>query len=381
LQSGRLNALAGSHFGRKFGFGRQFQYSRTGDVSRRLGLVQSISRQGGWRNRRNYGRLSRSFTSYHFGSWYVGPSFYPRYSWFPRWSSWVNWSWWDDPGYYYDPRPAICQPVIYSPSSGWTPWNTYPTWQSLPAVSSGTWVDVAPAQVNAGFDLQLLAVRFVDPGHPEKKLGPRYRVFFRNNSRVDIASPFNVVLIAANGQTLPTGQTLVTSGVKVTGIAAGETQSVDIRLPFEASIMRRDDEGHQIPFSHLHVLVDSHRQVQEADESNNGAVLPVGEILPVDPAAFAAESDTLAAGSTVSIAGEGFGPEPGYVVVYIKELELQAEIEGWYDLGVRVKLPELPIVESTEAQIVVVRGDGAASNPLTVTLTPPSTPPVPMLEE
>ena len=106
-------------------------------------------------------------------------------------------------------------------------------------------------------------------------------------------------------------------------------------------------------------------------------VLPVGDILPVDPAAFAAESDTLAAGSMTSVAGEGFGPEPGQVVVFVKGLELQAEIHGWYDLGVRFEVPKLPLAAATDAEIVVVRGDGAVSNTLSVTLTPPGTETVP----
>ena len=52
--------------------------------------------------------------------------------------------------------------------------------------------------------------------------------------------------------------------------------------------------------------------------------------------------DMLASGSEVSIAGEGLGPEPGKVIVFVAGVEREAQIEGWYDLGVRITLPELP---------------------------------------
>jgi hypothetical protein len=51
-------------------------------------------------------------------------------------------------------------------------------------------------------------------------------------------------------------------------------------------------------------------------------------------------------------------------------LELQPEIQGWYDLGVRVEIPALPLAEPTEARLVVVRRDSAAANPLELTLAP-----------
>jgi len=51
-------------------------------------------------------------------------------------------------------------------------------------------------------------------------------------------------------------------------------------------------------------------------------------------------------------------------------LELDAEIQGWYDLGVRAKLPNLPLAAATDAEIVVVRGDGAVANPLSLRIMP-----------
>ena len=43
-------------------------------------------------------------------------------------------------------------------------------------------------------------------------------------------------------------------------IEAGDTQSVDIRLPIEVSAMWRDAEGKPAPFQVLHVLVDANRR-------------------------------------------------------------------------------------------------------------------------
>jgi len=76
-----------------------------------------------------------------------------------------------------------------------------------------------------------VAVRFVDPGHPEEKQGPRYRVWFRNVGNQAIAQPFNVMLFAANTER-PSAD-LPQAGVRVTPIEAGGSRSVDIRLPVE----------------------------------------------------------------------------------------------------------------------------------------------------
>jgi hypothetical protein len=249
--------------------------------------------------------------------------------------------------------------VVYDPCLNWVSWN-YPVWVDLPVASCGTWVDVQPLEVDSGVDLQLLAVRFVDPGHPELDEGTRYRIWVRNNSTQTIVRDFNVVLMASNSR--EPAEDLPQSGLRITSIDPGEIQAIDIRLPIEANTLNRDS-GNASPFSQLHVLVDSHREIPEVVEENNGAVIARGDILPVDPVIFGADRSTPAAGSEMSVAGEGFGPEPGQVLVHVGGVELQAEILGWYDLGVRVRLPALALASPTEAQLMVVRGDTAASNP------------------
>ena len=62
------------------------------------------------------------------------------------------------------------------------------------------------------------------------------------------------------------------------------------------------------------------------------------------------------------------------LLVQLAGLELEAEILGWYDLGVRLALPQLPLAGPADAEVIVVRGDGAAANPLKITVTPPAAP-------
>jgi hypothetical protein len=365
----RVELLKKTNFGRKLDLTKQLRLLKTGDVSRRLSLSESLHKHGGWRARTHRGLVSSLFTNMHAGAYYPGPSCYPSYCWQPRWDRWVEWCWDNHVTDVCDPRPIVCRPVVCRPCPEWVAWEC-PTWRPLPIVDCGTWVDVPPLVCETGLDLQMLAVRFIDPGHADQKLGPRYRVWFRNNSVVDIEKPFNVMLFAANSQEL--AGDLPEAGVRVMSITADEIRSVDIRLPFDANVMGLDDEGNKSPFSQLHVIIDTHREIPEVFEQNNGAVIARGDVLPVDPALFAAEQGVLEVGSVINIAGEGLGPEPGQVLFLVNGLELLGVVDGWYDLGVRVRVPNLPLATAIEAQLVIVRGDGAAAVPLTVQLVPAS---------
>jgi hypothetical protein len=79
---------------------------------------------------------------------------------------------------------------------------------------------------------------------------------------------------------------------------------------------------------------------------------------------------TARAGDEILLAGEGFGPQPGQILLHIGGKEVEAEIGGWYDLGVRFTLPRIAIAVATQAEVIVVRGDGAAANPLSINITP-----------
>jgi len=368
VQAGGYNQITKTNVGTNLHLGNQYNlYVHGGDVARQLNLNQTLIVNGGWKNR-YVGPVYPQYTKAAYSAWYPGPAYYPAYCWTPMWSPWVSWCFWDTCLPIYDPRPWICRPIIYTPCPPIVVYE-YPVFQPLPVVACGTWVDVAPAIIDTGFDLQLLAVRFVDPGHPDQDLGPRFRVWVRNNSNAAIGAPFNVTLVAANGPTLP-APNVVQAGVSVETIDPNEIVPVDIRLPAAANRMGMSPDGHRVPFSHLHVLVDSHLDVAETNEANNGAAIARGDILPVDPAAFSTDVSAASPGSMVSLAGEGFGPEPGQIIVSIDGVQQQAEVFGWYDLGVNFKVPAVQLAGAREAQVLVIRGDGAASNPVMLTLAP-----------
>lgn len=366
LKNGDFKHLASLKGGQQFQLHKQFELREKGDLARRLNLQAALAHRGGWRHR-HFGLISPIYTRHCRSMWYAGPGFCAPYVWYPVWSPWIDWCWWDSCGTFYDPRPIYCRPIIYHSCGPWVAWN-FPTWQPLPYATCGTWVDVPPVIVNSGIDVQLLATRFVDPGHPDQQLGPRFRVWMRNNSAIDLTQQFNVMLVASNDGTVDSG--LPQAGIRISGLHAGETQAVDIRLPFAANTMGRDTAGHQIPFTYLTALVDSHNELSEADKSNNGTTLPRGDILPVDPSAFAAEPGSAQPNGIIHIAGEGLGPEPGKVMVVIGEQEYQAEIIGWFDLGVQIRLPDFDLNTNTAADVVIIRGDGAAANPLTIEIDP-----------
>ncbi len=362
----RFDHLAGSRFGKQVHLQQQFNLYQRGDVARQLNLNVALINNGGWRNR-YVGPVFGGFAAGSFSAWYCGPGFYPRYCWTPTWSPWVDWCWWNTCPIIYDPRPIYCRPIVYyDPCPVWTVY-TYPVWQPLPVVASGTWVDLPAATPVANVDLQLLAVRFVDNGHPDQNLGTRYRVWLQNNSSAGINGAFNVLLMAGN--TADASADLPQAGITIPSMDPGEMKVVDVRLPFAANKMNVVD-NRSTPFNFLHVLVDSHRQLEDANPANNGAVLARNDILPVDPAAFAPDVTAAAPGALVSIAGEGFGPEPGRLIVSVNGEQTEAMVYGWYDLGVQFELPNVPVTEPTDAEVLVVRGDGAASNPVTVRLAP-----------
>lgn len=357
-----------TNVGQQLNMDRQFQLQRHGDLTRQMNFSANVINAGGWQ-RRHHGAVAAAFTAGSFSVWYAGGGCYPTHCWYPRWSPWVSWCWWDTCLPFYDPRPAYCRPIVYQPCQPWV-YYQYPTWQPLPVVACGTWVDVQPVTVVAGQDVQMLAVRFVDNGHPEQNLGPRYRVWIRNNSQIQITTPFSVLALASNDLT-PTAD-LPQAGVVIPTMDIGEVKPIDIRLPLQANRLGQTPEGHRVPFNYLHILVDSHQQIGETDESNNGAVVARTEILPVDPAAFSTDLTAASPGATLTIAGEGFGPEPGRVLVSVNGQQTEALIQGWYDLGIRFTVPNYTLTGTVDADILVVRGDGAISNPLDLDLAPES---------
>ncbi|MCE5267390.1 MAG: hypothetical protein LLG00_05840 [Planctomycetaceae bacterium] len=363
VKSGEVNRIAGGPNAQKLRLTEQYRLWQQGDVARRLDLEKHRPPTTVYR-----GVVSPAYHQHSFQYRYYGPSRFAGVHWYPKWDPWVKWSWYYRARPWWDPRPIWCRPVVYAAALPWIYWAT-PVWTPLPVVSCGTWVDLRPVVLAPQqADLQLVAVRFVDPGHPEERTGPRYRVWFRNNGNGPVTQPFNVMLFASNDARL--APNLPQAGVRVNAIEAGAIQSVDIRLPVDVYAMNRDAQGNPAPFATLHVLVDANREVPETTMANNGTRLNPSEILPVDPAAFQLDPVAARAGSEVTLAGEGFGPQPGRALVVVNGQEMDAEILGWYDLGVRLSLPRVAVAGPTEADVIIVRGDGAAANPLKVTISP-----------
>ncbi|MEA1951172.1 MAG: hypothetical protein U9N87_07295 [Planctomycetota bacterium] len=390
--SDRFKHVTSGSVARRINLAGQYKMRRHGDVARRMGLHKGdivaarsalpYSLRHASHHGRHYhrGRVSPFYGKSHFGFHFRWPSYYRAFYSYPlshhyrcpRWSPWVHWSWHYRCGPLWDPRPIYCRPWVYQACPRWVWWKL-PVWEPLPVVASGTWVDVEPVQVAAAeYDLQLLAVRFVDAGHPREKLGPRYRVWFRGGSDRAIASPFDIVLLAGNDEKV--NDKLPMAGVRINSIEAGQTQSVDIRLPFEVLEMGQDKNNQPVPFTTLHVLVDANREIDETSEVNNGTRLTADLVLPVDPSAFEAKPKEASVGGELLLAGEGFGPEPGRLLVHLGGIEMEAEILGWYDLGVRLTVPRLPLAGPVETELIVIRRDGVAANPLTVTIKPEQLP-------
>ena len=126
--------------------------------------------------------------------------------------------------------------------------------------------DVAVA---GGIDVEFTNIQQLDAGDPAKNLAPAYRVWFHNNSDVDIAQPFDVAILASTDEDLSQG--LPYASVRVDGLAADETMSVDIRLPIEAMSMASDD-GQPAPFAYVHTIIDSQKELVETNKANNLSV-------------------------------------------------------------------------------------------------------------
>jgi hypothetical protein len=129
-------------------------------------------------------------------------------------------------------------------------------------------------------DVELLEVRQVDAGDSQNDLGPAFRVWFRNNSVVDIHESFSVGLMASTSRRLSEDFPMATA--RVGGMKSGETLSVDIRLPIAAQKMGLNYEGQPVPFSWLFTDVDSSDELPDSNRTNNSMFQARSEILVVE---------------------------------------------------------------------------------------------------
>jgi len=118
-------------------------------------------------------------------------------------------------------------------------------------------------------DVEFSKIAQIDAGDPAKNLAPAYRVWFHNNSTVDINQPFDVAILASCDKQLSQG--LPFSSVRVASLAADETMSVDIRLPIAAMTMGTAD-GQTAGYAYVHTIIDSQKELVETNKANNLSV-------------------------------------------------------------------------------------------------------------
>ena len=139
---------------------------------------------------------------------------------------------------------------------------------------------IADEQLAAGtLDLELLEVRQLDRGDAAKQLGPAYRLMLRNRTGEAIGSPFNVALAASIGRE-PTADSAF-AVQRIEGLQAGQTLTVELRLPAKAYAMGQNADGQSVPFAYLTAVVDSHQELPESDRENDYMVLERGAIVMV----------------------------------------------------------------------------------------------------
>jgi hypothetical protein len=151
-------------------------------------------------------------------------------------------------------------PIVVGGSYNWCH-TSYPVYGGVTVVERPVVQTVVAAQpvqtAAAGTDLVVVDVRMVDAGDAQRKLGPRYRLFVTNRGLV-AAGNFQAVIMATK-DAQPDVNAPTASG-EIAQLAAGETISVDLRLPLSADLTT-------LPV--LIAAVDSVLQVAELDETNN----------------------------------------------------------------------------------------------------------------
>jgi hypothetical protein len=119
-------------------------------------------------------------------------------------------------------------------------------------------------------DLELVDIRLVDAGSISDGVGPRFRLFCRNNGTLE-APKFHVSVMADLGGVLSEKAHLVT--VESVGIKPGKTQTVDVQMPPEILKMKGTQDHWPRPFDLLGAMLDSDESLTETNEKNNTLVL------------------------------------------------------------------------------------------------------------
>ena len=215
--------------------------------------------------------------------------------------------------------------------------------------------------------LQMAAIHFVDPGLAAEGVGPRYRVTIKNISPAPIHRVFDIVLAA--GVDPHFSPKLPQASQRVVVMAPGAIVHLDIRLPVACLAMKFPGEDRPAPFSHLFVMVAKKDLLGNVSLDKLALVPRIG--LPMVDLAIARPAGNVApVGAKVQLSGEGFGLQPGRIILELPGLKLNARVLDWNALGVTLQLPELALAAPAAARLVVIRSDGQTAPAIPVKLVP-----------
>jgi len=195
-------------------------------------------------------------------------------------------------------------------------------------------------------------------------LGPIYRIWLRNNSQTNINREFDVIVMVSGEENVSARPIMATK--RIAGIAAGETITVNLRVPADAN--SRDAGTRSLALPMLYAASDANAELAESDEENNAAALQRSGIPLIDPRVTATDRTTAAPGTLIALTGEGFGRTPGAAIVMLGGLKMRAELADWQPGSVRLRVPPLLGAGKTDAVIALLRHDGKYSNAVAVTI-------------
>ncbi|MBI1900399.1 MAG: hypothetical protein HYS13_04695 [Planctomycetia bacterium] len=268
---------------------------------------------------------------------------------------------------YQRPPVVVAQPLVVPQPGQPVPGQPFPGQpiQGQPIQGQrGAPVEAAQGQMN----LQLVDVRLVEPGMPEQKLGPRFRLFVKNASPFGISRPIDLVVAAGIDRKFEQG--LPSAVERISGLAPGQVATIEIRLPIESMAMQYPGEEKPAPFSTLFVMVTGQQDLLGNATIKPLAILPRIGIQFVDLALHKPADARVPTGAVVTLAGEGFGIDGGQVILSLGQAKLVGQIVNWGPTAIQVKLPELALATPTAAQIVVARADGQSAPAMEMQIMP-----------
>jgi hypothetical protein len=127
-------------------------------------------------------------------------------------------------------------------------------------------------------DIEIVEVRLVDAGNLGQNVGPRLRLFCRNNGTLE-TTRFHVSLLVDLGKQ-PTSRAYLTT-VESVGVLPGRKHVLDVQLPPEVLKMSTPSDKWARPFETLAAFVDSDERLVETDENNNVLLVARDAIEPV----------------------------------------------------------------------------------------------------